>query len=79
MDSIERVDKMNEKKALPPIFEKLNSLRNDGHMDKEMCEDLKVMTAGYFLYKEGVEIMGPRGRRCKDFIETLRRDKECPL
>lgn len=79
MDSIERVEAMNEKEALPPIYKKLCSLRDVGHLDKEMCEDLKVMTAGYFLYREGVEIMGPRGGEGKKFMETLRRDKKCPL
>ena len=60
MDSIDRVENMNEKEALPPIFEKLNSLRKDGHLGQEMYENLKVMTAGYFLYREGKEIMGAR-------------------
>ena len=79
MDSIDRVENMKEKEALPPIFEKLCSLRDAGHLDKEMCADLKVMAAGYFLYREGVEIMGPRGDEGKKFMEALRRDKKCPL
>jgi len=79
MDSIERVEKMKEKEALPPIYKKLGALRDAGHLDNEMCEDLKVMLAGYFLYREGVGIMGPRENECREFIETLRRDKECRL
>ena len=79
MDSIERVMNAKEKKAMPPIFKKLNSLNETGQLEKEMCEDIKVMVAGYFLYREGVEIMGPRGDECKEFMDTLRRDKRCPL
>ena len=77
MDGIDRVENMKEKEALSPIFKKLHSLKDAGHLEKEMCEDLKVMAAGYFLYREGVEIMGPRGNEGKKFMETLRRDKKC--
>jgi len=57
MDSIDRVDKMQEKEALPPIFKKLNALKSAKLLDEEMCDNIKVMTAGYFFYREGVEIM----------------------
>ncbi len=60
MDSTERVMKMEEKKAMPPIFEKLNTLRKDGHLEQQMYEDLRVMVAGYFFYRDGVEIMSAR-------------------
>ena len=60
MDSIDRVQKMKEKEALSPIFKKLDALKEAGHLDKEMYEDMKVMLVGYFFYRGGVEIMGAR-------------------
>lgn len=60
MDSIDRVEAMKEDEALPQIFKKLAALKDDGHLEKEMCEDMKVMLTGYFLYRRGVETMGAR-------------------
>ena len=57
MDSTEKVMNAKEKEAMPPVFKKLNSLREAGYIEKEMCEDIKVMVAGYFFYRRGVEIM----------------------
>ena len=60
MESIERVMNMSEKEALPPIYKKLNELKKAGHLEQEMFENIEVMLAGYFHYREGTEIIGKR-------------------
>lgn len=60
MDSVERVEGMSEKEALLPVFKKLNELKKVGHLEQEMFEDIEVMLAGYFHYREGVDIMATK-------------------
>lgn len=71
MDSVDRVFEMKEKEALPPIFKKLHSLKDAGHLDKEMCEDIKVMLAGYFHYKSGVEVMSAQLGVCEGMDKNV--------